>query len=152
TGRAEDSRFRRWCARLGTLGVGLLAAALVAAIIAPALPDHTNMRVEDGQVRSQYSNPNRHHEVGMLASGVLALVTMTLAWGRAMWWRRARLVGVAALAAIALVAAVSAVSNEHASTFRQENTYGLTKGGKDEIVKQTTSVSTRVVDAWVYVK
>jgi hypothetical protein len=146
----DNSRFGRWLARLGSIGVALLIAAIAAAVLAPILPDHRYTRVEEGVVKSEYSNANQYHVFGMFANIGIVLVTASLGWGRGLWWRRIRLLLVLALAGLAVAMAAIAVSEERSHTYQRENSVGVK--GKDDSVITSTSVSSQNSTPWVYGK
>ena len=155
TGVARVSRLGRWFARLGPAGLALLLGAILAAVIAPAVHDYTTFTSENGSIVTQYAGANIHHKDGMLANIALVLVTASLCWGRAAWWRRPRLVVAGGLAVLAIACAFLAVMDEREDAFhRTEMQYRSTtmdmRAGPSE--PPVTVTYAHEVSGGVYVK
>lgn len=154
-GTAPLSDAKLWLGRLGRVGLGLLLGAILAAVIAPALDDHSEVNRENGRIVYQYGHANAYHEGGMLANIGLTLLTASMIWSRRTWWRRTRLCVVGGLAGIALLCAVLAVMDEHQQASQRTSMASLAtktdaKDASPEPVTMMTYV--RQVQAAVYLK
>jgi hypothetical protein len=113
TGIAEGLSPRRWVPRLGLTGFTLVLVAALAVGLAVMLPDWAETSRLGATVTSVHSF-NDSEDLGplLLAESVLAVLTLSLVFGRWTWLRRLRLVGIAFLAVFVLLAAIVFIQYE----------------------------------------
>jgi hypothetical protein len=96
---------RRWLPRLGLAGVALVLVVIPAIVLTLLLPDWVSTtRVDNTVASSQSYNDSEYFGPLLLAEAALAVLTLSLVFGRRTGWRRGRLIGIAFLAAIVLLA------------------------------------------------
>lgn len=148
----HDSRLQRWLARLGSLGIGILFAAIVALVIAVLLPDYVWTSRDGDQVRSRIPYQTSYTLVGFFANAALGLLLLSLAWGQSAWWKRTRLAFIGLLSALGVGMAIMAITEAQGKVFSNEVQVSA-KSSKDDVVSVvSTNTYSQAVDFGVYVK
>jgi hypothetical protein len=146
----DGSPLGRWAARLGRVGAGLIALAILAAVLVIVLPDYVVTYLTAGKATRWDADAWDPSGSASLAYAALVGLELTLAWGRGALWRRVRMIGVVGCAGLALLIAVVVLNHEWGRAGTETRSTGINEFGID--LSTATETMVREVSYGAYMK